>query len=155
MHSTDEAYEDALTGRDPSAQAGTDAEHLNSRYGLHKKNRFDKKIAYALGAVLTVTLGWFAYSMVFGNTFGTVSTSDIAHSITGDNSAEITFEVATAKPAVTLECEVHALSSSYAPLGYKILRLDPSARQVRRITTTIRTISRANTITVTACWEAR
>ncbi|MBT1035212.1 DUF4307 domain-containing protein [Canibacter sp. lx-45] len=143
----------AAEGADQPPACTTVAPHLADRYGARASRKRDRALAWVLGAMLVVSLGWFTYAMVFRNSFGNISVADISHSVIDKHTAKITFDVTTARPQTKLRCEIQALSTSYAPLGYKIIELPASSKQHQRITTELRTLNTANTVTATDCWE--
>jgi hypothetical protein len=108
-------------------------------------------IAVALVVGIAVA-GWLTYTSAVRSG---VSSKDIGFSTPDAWHAEIDFQV-TKDAAATAVCAVHALSDTYAVVGFKEVEIGPDARKAGSTTSLervpLRTESAAVSGVVDSCW---
>lgn len=131
---------------DPGA---TTQDALAERYGTAPRPRRRARVVglWALGVAGTVGAAWSGWSMVASEPF---TTQDVGFSIQGPESVEVTFNV-TKDAAVTLDCRVVALNTSYAQVGFRDVVIGPGSDQRESFVVEVRTSELATTGLVDSC----
>ncbi|MFI2753427.1 DUF4307 domain-containing protein [Cellulomonas sp. P22] len=79
-----------------------------------------------------------------------VQWSTVGFSVTGVDNVDLTFQV-TRDVGQTVQCQVHALSTSYAEVGVRTVVVPPSDERTQRVTESIPTAEEATTAEVLGC----
>lgn len=133
----------------------TDSPALAARYGAPRQ-RLTKRTAriliVAALAVAVAVAGWLTYT---SSVRSGVQSKDVGFSTPDAWHAEIDFQV-TKDASATAVCAVHALSDSFAVVGFKEIEIGPDAHASSTTTTLhrvpLRTESAAVSGVVDSCW---
>lgn len=124
---------------------------LEERYGTRSASRRNRIIGIVVAALAIA--GGILFLATGGLPSGdrTIEARDIAHQITAEDRASITFEV-TGPSEAPIACAIEAMNRSYAVVGWKVLELPLSEQRTRSFTEELVTTNRATTVTVRECW---
>ncbi len=100
----------------------------------------------ALVLVAVAVLAWVAVGVVREP----VTWKDVGFRVDGPTSTQVTFEV-TKDPGATVECQVQALSESYAQVGVRTVEVGPADAATQRVTVTVQTAELAVSGVVGGC----
>ena len=76
---------------------------------------------------------------------------DTGHEILNDSEVSVQWQF-TAEPNTPARCVVHALNSTFAIVGWKVVDLAPSELRIRQFTETVRTTELAVSGLIYRCW---
>lgn len=128
----------------------TGSQPLDERYGTARTRGFDRRFAWAAGALLVI--GGVLYLVFGGWQQGTsVSYQDIGRDLVSEQRVDVRFDV-TAPAQTPVVCAVQALSDSKATVGWKIVELPVTEERTHRVSTSIATTGPATTGSVRDCW---
>lgn len=123
---------------------------LEERYGRGRGRRVDRRFAWIAGAALVIA-GVIVLGYLAAQTREAVEFRDLAYTVVDERTVEIDFEV-TAPPGSAVVCELEALSTSYAQVGWKMLELPVSEQRTRRFDEVLVTAGPATTGYIKSCW---
>ncbi len=130
----------------------TTPDDLAARYGRTRTDaRRTRVILIIAGAAFAVVFAaWLWWAGILGPS-AQFETKDVGHTITGDDSASVTWQF-TAEPGTAARCAVQALNSSFGVVGWRVVDLPPSEQRTREFTETLLTTERAVTGLIYRCW---
>ncbi|WP_166878133.1 MULTISPECIES: DUF4307 domain-containing protein [unclassified Salinibacterium] len=125
---------------------------LDERYGrTPKRARRDRAWLLAGGtAVGLVLIGWLLWAGLLAPG-ASLEARDTGYSVVDDHEVSVQWRL-TVDPGVEARCAVHALSDSFAIVGWKIVDVPPSDQHVRLLSDTVRTSELATTGLIYRCW---
>lgn len=101
----------------------------------------------AIVAVIAVPVGvWIGIGVLREP----VQWSTVGFDVTGNDNVDLTFQV-TRDVGETVQCHVHALSTSYAEVGVRTFVVPPADERTQRVTESIPTAEEATTAEVLGC----
>jgi hypothetical protein len=119
------------------------------RYGPEPTAGRRRAVVLALATVGAVALGLVVWIGI-GVLQDPVQFKDVGYSVQGPDRIDVTFDVIK-DPAVTVECTVHALNTSFGEVGLVRVTLGPATAQIQRHTVTVPTQELAVTGIVESC----
>lgn len=125
---------------------------LDARYGRTPGTKRRDRLILIVGAVLVVivVVAWVIWAGL-DNGQGTLDTQDIAHSVTGNETVSITWQVSVGT-GTAVSCALEAQNDLHAIVGWKIVDLAASPTFTTQYTEVIRTSQRAVTGLIYRCW---
>ena len=125
---------------------------LDARYGRSSvRRRRDRRVLLvAVAAVVVVFLAWVVWAGL-ASPAASVDADDTAHTIHGARSVDVSFQVSTA-PGTRVACAVEAQSEDFAVVGWRIVEIPASDRQIRSFTEHVLTTQQAVTGLISSCW---
>lgn len=125
---------------------------IDARYGrTPQRQRRDRIALIAAGILFAVVLvAWIVWAG-WDNDRGNLEAQDVAHSVMGDSSVSVTWQVSV-KAGTTVSCALQAQNEAHAIVGWKIVDIPASTTFNTRYQEVVRTSQQAVTGLIYQCW---
>lgn len=127
----------------------TEPQSLDERYGRGRRRRIDKRLGWAIAAVLVLGPGAILFSAWLYSQ--DIETRDLDFTVVNERETRLLFEV-TSTAGSPLACALEAQSESHAQVGWLVREYPASEQRTRRFEETVLTTTPATTVTVRSCW---
>ncbi|HEU5222242.1 MAG TPA: DUF4307 domain-containing protein [Candidatus Lumbricidophila sp.] len=133
--------------------AAVEASDLDTRYGRIKSPRRGRR-AWLIGtavAAIATALGWIVWASL-ASTDAHLDATDVSHTLRNDERlVDVSWQLSV-RPGTATTCIVKALNPDFTVVGWKVVDVPASDREIRVLSTTLRTALPANTGLVDRCW---
>lgn len=144
----DEGFEAATSGT-----GSAEASHLDARYGRSRKpDRSRRRRVIAVGATAgAIALGWIVWAAL-SSTDAQLNATDVSHALRNDErQVDLSWQLSV-RPGTATSCIVKALNDDFTVVGWKVIDVPASDREIRVLNTTLNVALPANTVLVDRCW---
>lgn len=125
---------------------------IDARYGRTPQRQRRDRITLTVAGILfaVVLVAWIVWAG-WDNDRGNLAAQDVAHSVMGDSSVSVTWQVSV-KAGTAVSCALQAQNEAHAIVGWKIVDLPASATFNTRYQEVVRTSQQAVTGLIYQCW---